>query len=71
MVDYYCVRHGNIISVFRYYEKDGGAYPERWDPGDKRWMSYGTLMRNSSIGSETPYEEATEEEVMEFIKAHY
>lgn len=58
---YYCVRNnGKIVSVYRIFEDADGMYPERWDPENKIWM----------FGGASNFEEATKQEVMDFIKAH-
>jgi hypothetical protein len=58
---YYCVRfNGEIISVYRIFEDSEGKYPERWDPELKEWL----------FGGASNLEEAIEQEVMDYIKAH-
>ena len=58
---YFCVRcNGIIVSVCRIFEDTEGMYPERWGPENKEWV----------FGGSSNLEEATEQDVTDFIKAN-
>jgi hypothetical protein len=58
---YKITSNSRTVSIYRW-----GRYPERWLNG--KWVLYGGLIEVSGMGGDTAFEDATEDEIIAYIK---